>query len=173
MAITKHLIPRKKYLSFSHTHPDVPGGTYSVFSYGDIRRMSMLLHNRQLNDGKFVAFLSTYKGTYYALTITDKNKLADFFYYFNNTATAAEGNIMKWLNSQTKARGIEDKYFNDPQCPLIKQTDTDNNNVLNNFLDFMKEADLGVTLFETNANFDTFTKVEQQQNGAISRTPCN
>lgn len=50
---------------------------------------------------------------------------------------------------------------------------TDNANVLSKFLDFTKEANLGVTIFETNANLDSFTKLEKQSNGVISRIPCN
>ena len=166
-------ITGQKYLSFSHTHPNIPPGTYSVFSFGDLRRMSMLLHSGQLESDKFVAYLSTYKGTYYALTISDMNKFSDFFYYYNNSGSSAQGNIIKWLESQNKANRVEQKYFQDKVNPLIKETDIDNNNVLSMFLDFMKEANLGVTLFESNANFDTFTKVEKQSNGIINRTPCN
>mgnify|MGYP001043401173 CR=1 FL=1 len=35
------------------------------------------------------------------------------------------------------------------------------------------EVDLGITLFEANANFDSFTKVEKDQNGTVKRTNCN
>lgn len=56
---------------------------------------------------------------------------------------------------------------------MITETDTDNTNVLDKFLDFMKEADLGITLFETNTNFDSFTKVEKDQTGTVKRTNCN
>lgn len=38
----------QKYISFSHTHSNVVGRTYSVFSFGGLQRMSMLLHSGQL-----------------------------------------------------------------------------------------------------------------------------
>lgn len=163
----------QKYKTFAHTHSNTTGGTYSIFSFRDLQRISMLAHSGQLESDKFVAFLSTYKGTYYALTITDISKFADFFYFHNNSGQASQGNIGKWINSQQNAWNIQKKYFNDDKSPLITETDTNNNNVLNKFLDFMIEANLGVTLFETDANFDSFTKVEKDQNGTIIRTNCN
>ena len=133
----------------------------------------MLAHSGQLEPDKFVALLSTDKGTYYALTITDITKFADFFYFQNNSGQASQGNIMKWFNSQKNASKLREKYFNNKDNPLIKETDTDNNNVLDKFLDFINEANLGVTLFETDTNFDSFTKVEKEPDGTIKRTHCN
>jgi hypothetical protein len=161
----------QKYKSFAHTHPNTSDGTYSVFSFGDLRRMSMLLHNGQLEVDKFVIFVSTYKGTHYALTISNKNKFEKFFYYFNNIGEGP--NLPEWVSSYNKAEEIDKKYFRDPNNALIKETDTNNSNVLDKFLDFMNEADLGVSLFEVNANFDSFTKVEKEPNGNIKRTNCN
>jgi|GEM_PF-6202390 len=163
----------QKYKSLAHTHPNSSGGTYSIFSFGDVRKLSALLHSGQLEAGKFVAFLTTYKGTNYALAITDKSKFEDFFYYFNNTGDASQGNLTEWLASHNKAKAIESKYFLHKTNALITETDNNNNNVLEKFLDFMKEANLGVTLFETNANFSEFTKVEKDAMGTIKRTICN
>ena len=166
-------IPKQKYTSIAHIHSNVPGGTYSVFSFKDLSKMSNLLYNKQLDAGKFVAFLSTYKGTHYALTISDKDKFEDFFYYLNITENSLLYDLIKKVNSLKKAIEIEQKYFLDRENPLITETDTDNNNVLEKFLDFMKEANLGVTLFESNANFTNFTKLEKDLNGQIKRTSCN
>lgn len=161
----------QKYKSFAHTHSNTSGGTYSVFSYDDLKRMSMLLHSRQLVADKFVIFVSSYKGTHYALTIRDKTKFEKFFYYFNNNGEVS--NMFEWLNSFNKAMQIREKYFQDPTDALIKETDTNNSNVLDKFLDFINEADLGTALFESNANFDSFTKVEKDESGTIKRTNCN
>lgn len=161
----------QKYKSFAHTHPNTSDGTYSVFSLLDLTRMSMLLHKSQLESNKFVIFLSTYKGTHYALTINDKTKFETFFYYYNNKGEGS--NMFEWLDSYNKASKIQNKYFQDATNALITETDTNNSNVLDKFLDFMIEADLGVTLFETNANFDSFAKVEKDETGAIKRTNCN
>ena len=47
------------------------------------------------------------------------------------------------------------------------------NHTIDRFLSFIKEADLGVSLFKTDANFNAFTKVEKDQNGNIQSTDCN
>jgi hypothetical protein len=48
----------QKYHSFAHTHPNTSDGTYSIFSFGDLRRVSMLLNSGQLDADKFVIFVS-------------------------------------------------------------------------------------------------------------------
>jgi hypothetical protein len=70
---------------------------------------------------------------------------------------------------------INKKYYQGDGIndPLIQKTDTDNTRVLGYFLDFINEADIGITLFETNASFNSFIKLDKQPNGPIVKTPCN
>ncbi len=45
--------------------------------------------------------------------------------------------------------------------------------VLQRFLTFLKEADMGVTLFETDASFQDFQQVAINNKGEIIRSTCN
>src|SRR5699024_9964526 len=111
----------------------------------------------------FVAFLVTKKGTQYALTLKDADKLFDFFYgrYINEHFSEFNQNkLSKYQNSLKNYDKVKWKYFN-PDNPnrKIKRTDTNNQNVLNQFLHFLNEADAGVQLFKADESFDTFTSV--------------
>lgn len=145
------------YKAISHTHNNDPNGKYSIFSFEDLMGISELLHKGKINGTDFVATLSTSKGTHYALTIADVNKFKAFFYAQNNDGTGA--NQTQWWGNYNTMSGIKDKYYNNETNPLISQTDTKNANVLEKFLDMLNESDMGLALFETNANFTTFTRV--------------
>lgn len=100
----------QQYKSIAHTHPNTAGGTYSIFSYGDLSRLCELMFEGQLEAGTFVAFLSTYKGAHYAFTITDKTKFEDFFYYFLYSGRPGGDNVKKF-HSLNKAMALRAKYF--------------------------------------------------------------
>ena len=66
-----------------------------------------------------------------------------------------------------------DKYFNrDKPTRKIKETDTNNENVLKEFLNFMEEADLGIALLESTDNFESFKTVTKNGNNTPTRQNC-
>ncbi|WP_179317950.1 hypothetical protein [Winogradskyella undariae] len=164
--------PTNNYAAHGHNHANAIGGTYSVFSFGDLRTLSEVLHNGKLNSGTFVSFLATKKGTYYVLTINDSAKLLDFFFYWNNDNVSG-ADAMKAFTSKNHAYDIQKKYYKNDDA-LIQPNSNINENelMLSHFLNFLKESDLGVTLFESNANFDSFTKVILKNNEPHRETPC-
>jgi hypothetical protein len=170
-----NLPDKQKYFNIMHNHPNIIGGSYSVFSFQDLARVAKLLESNQLELKSFTAFLSTYKGTNYAYTITHPQKLIDFFYSEDRDFSDPEIDKIKYATSLQKAVLLQSKFYlgTEYAAPLIKETETDNERVLGYFLDFMSEADIGITLLETNANFNTFSKVEKNSNGVIVRVPCN
>ena len=181
-----NLNPTYSCITISHTHdafgidPDGDGvgsGTLSVFSYEDLMTLARILHNNKLDPGTFVAFLPTNKGTRYALTINDPTKFLDLFFYeiVENPITAEDK--IRWVQSRQKLVPLYDEYYNiDIPGRKIKESDTDNENVLKQFLTFLKRGDAGISIFETNANYDSFQPVRLNTLGAdIDRTqpPCN
>jgi hypothetical protein len=171
-SLSPNLNPINKYIAFSHTHNAATDGTYSVFSFADLRTLSAIVYNNKIDSGKFLATLSTSKGTHYLLTINDISKFEKFFYYFNNSGTNPS-TIQQYLNSYNKASPIEKKYYRDPTTPRISQTNTDNEAVLKEFLEFLNEADMGVTLYETDATFNNFMRVSKPSgSNKISRDLC-
>lgn len=169
-SLTINLNPTDKYVAFGHIHNDHPDGTYSVFSFADLRTLSTILHNGKIKTSEFVATLSTSKGTHYAFIISDKAKFKKFFYYWNNSMTAQNSEV--YLESFNSAKEIEDTFYRSKDA-LIDQTDTDNESVLSKFLDFIKLSDLGITLFESDATFQNFTVVYKDANSSeIKRQQC-
>ncbi|QYJ67369.1 hypothetical protein [Flavobacterium litorale] len=158
------------YTVVSHTHNV---GKLSVFSFADFEAIAKLLAKDKINTGIFVATLSTEKGTHYALTISNIVKFKEFFYHrLNNLGTLSLENKNKYRNSSENAYKLRKKYF-DSEQRLIKETVTNNTAVLIQFLTFLKEAKMGVTLFETDATFQNFTQVSLKSNGTIRRTNCD
>jgi len=172
--------PTNKYKAFVHTHPNIGDGTYSVFSLDDLIEIARIINNEKVTNG-FVAFLTTKKGTQYALTINDPTKFVDFFYYelFDNLVDVPDDSWIRYLVSKNKFLNLNHKYFNPNTDPKIKETDTDNENVLKEFLNFMDEADTGFTLFDASSTtfgeppFTSFRRI-RLKNGAVERDyTCN
>lgn len=151
--------------------------TYSIFSYNDLRLFSNLIHNGKLQSSNFVAYLTTAKGTNYALTIKNSSKLQDFFFYINEEDN--DQNVVKKFNSLKNALSLKNKYFmgiTDENgvniAPLIKESSTNNEYVLRNFLEFLDEADLGILISETDENFEN-PKMLKLINNTVTREECN
>lgn len=169
-----------KYTGIHHTHNDAPnGGTYSIFSYEDIEGVMKLLKTEDIDADKFVATLSTKKGTHYAFTINNVNKFKEYFYHkFNAYGSLSDSDKFTYNNARKKEEKIIKKYF-DVKSGVINESETINERALGYFLNFMKEADMGITLFEADAAFESFTKVEKKKNNTyltdreVKRTPCN
>jgi len=175
--------PPHPFQSIAHTHfefqsPTDTIQTYSVFSPGDLEYMYRRLKENEL-DNDFVAFLITGKGTSYAMTIHSKFKFKAFFKYVDT--------YIKWTNFQASTQEetdyynntispIYEKYFDKATQPLapIRTDNANNNEVLTEFLKFMDEANMGVTLFEVDANFENFERLKLINNGTqIERQNCN
>lgn len=163
----------------AHTHYENPNtsekDTYSVFSLDDIQGMAQLLKTNHA-DNTLISFLATGKGTYYALTINDSEKLSNFFYYILNKDNPPTDPvaILKWSDSKKKYKQIKKKYYENLTTP-ITINNVNNNAVLASFLLMLSEADMGVSMFKTDENFDTFEKVtfDASAPNLIKPTPCN
>jgi hypothetical protein len=163
-----------------HTQPNGVGvnGSYSVFSFDDLIAVSNWMSMDKMNPDNFVAFLVTKKGdiyTHYAMTINNKSKFRDFFYYYNDTSfdigTATEEQKQKRKESWNAAVALKKKYY-DASDARIKQQNIDHVRILKEFLSLIDEADMGVSMFKTDENFDNFTNVTLK-NGNISEKPCD
>ena len=133
--------------------------------------------------------MTTNKGTQYALTINNPTKFVDFFYsqFFDNVTEvttsdpfATMENTTRYYESKTAFDNAFKKYF-DPKNPnaKIKKTDTENEDVLKEFLNFMDEADAGFTLFDASSTqfgeppFTSFRRI-RLRNGEVERDyTCN
>ncbi|KAF2519709.1 hypothetical protein E0W68_00285 [Flavobacterium salilacus subsp. salilacus] len=159
------------YIVVSHTHNNSIAGTLSVFSIYDLRNIAQFLFDNHINDGTFVATLSTAKGTHYALTINNVTKFKDFFFYLSGSTNPADA--QKILISAKNATSISKKYFeNTTGNAIISESDTNNMNVLRGFLEFLNEANMGVSLFKTQANFQNFEQVSLKRDGSIQFSTC-
>ena len=182
--VNMNINPYSKYIAIAHTHYETSTtpseDTYSIFSPEDLEFFSQRLRENELDHRKFVAFLITGKGTRYALTINNKSKFLDFFKYveinrkWNNgvASTPEETNFI--VNTIVP---IYDKYFDDilPVTAPIKKENTNNQEVLEAFLQFMDEADMGVNLFSIDETFTNYTRLnyDTSEPDNIKKTPCN
>ncbi len=178
------LNPASEYIAIAHTHYETDTtpeqDTYSIFSPNDLQFYYQRLKDNRLDHRKFVAFLITGKGTRYALTIANKSKYLDFFRY----VTINE----KWQNGLASTQEetdyvintivpIFDKYFDkEGSNPApIKKENTDNQEVLEAFLQFMDEANMGVELFSVDETFTNYTKLnyDESEEDNIRESGCN
>lgn len=148
-------------------------GTLSVYSIEDLIMYAKLAYYDKLDSGTFVAFLATNDGTKYALTINDKNKLIDLFYDRLEIPLTIE-NAAQYGANTVKLENLYKKYYK-PENPnrKLKVESLNPENDLVYFLNFLKEGDVGVSVFETTDNFETFTNVTLQNNTTIDKKPCN
>ena len=177
------LNPAEKYLALAHIHDPVGNGngTYSVFSFGDINWIGVVdVVNSKANLDKFVSFLATADGTFYAITISDKAKFRAAFNYlkYANPNITSEQR-MQYLEIADKKQKIYDKYYLEtkphPNYPLIKENGGNNETDLENFLNFIAEGNFGISVLETDVNFETFSEVKKKTNSSqtsLPRIPC-
>jgi hypothetical protein len=172
-------MPANKYEAFAHTQYEDPLTTYqdnySVFSIDDLIGIASLLKEGSLGDD-FVTFLPTGKGTYYALTIQNKNKFLDFFYYSLQPTPPTNGDpylMTRWINRKDKFQKLEKEFYSSDSA-IIKESNTDNQQVLTAFLKFMNDADLGASLFKSDSTWNSFTRVTYDSNSInfIKEKPC-
>ncbi|WP_452222515.1 hypothetical protein [Lacinutrix salivirga] len=173
--------PSEDYEAFAHYHYEttttLEGDTYSVFTIDDLVGIAELLNNDYLDHRKFVTFLSTGKGTHYALTINNKARFLEAFNYVLNPEPPNITNTelaLEWLDKKAEWERLKKKFYEDDDAS-IKKTNTDNNIVLAAFLQFMDEANMGATMYKTDENFNDFTRVTYNANAInnIKEKPCN
>lgn len=99
----------------------------------------------------------------------------DFFFYSikGSYINVNPNDTNKYYASRDRLNSTYDKYYDpDNSIRKIKETDTNNENVLKEFLNFMEEADLGITLLESTDNFESFKTVTKNGNNTPTRQNC-
>jgi hypothetical protein len=113
------------------------------------------------------------------MTINKKSKFQDFFYYYNDNDfdffTATQEEKDKRTESFNKANSLRKKYYSHQTSPLISSFNVNSQQMLTQFLKFMGEADMGATLFTTDANFSDFKRVsfDATNINGIKEQNCN
>ena len=116
-------------------------------------------------------YLFTADGTRYALTFNNAQSLVDFFYNpilegFDKTRADEYYRVAKkyYLYDEDEPNHV----------PKIQETNTDTNQDLVYFMNFIKDANLSVTVFEMSNDLNTFTRVTLNNSGAaLNRDNCN
>ena len=176
--------PTSKYVAMAHNH-DINGnagnGTYSIFSSGDLGLIALsdVVYNK-IDMDKFVSFLVTSKGTRYAFTISNKTKFRNFYEFVKwKRDDITPNERYQFLLMAEKKQKILDKYFDydkpHANYPFIKETNTNNDMDLLFFVNFLSEADIGVSIFEVDASLENFTEVKKDPNNPTTPTKsgCN
>lgn len=176
--------PTSKYIAIAHTHYETATtsgqDTYSVFSPGDLEFFAQRLRENELDNGQFVAFLITGKGTRYALTIRNKNKFLAFFDYVRIQLKLRSGRAATQEEMDYYLNDILPIYYDyfDKEAPNpapINKLNTNNNLVLQEFLKFIDEANMGAELYTADETFTNFIQVKYDNNepNNIKEKPCN
>ena len=172
-SIKPNLNPSNKYIMMAHTH-DVSGstgnGTYSIFSWGDLATINRLIVEGHIKTSEFIFYVITADGTRYALTIENSNKLSEVFYYIPENSTMGsfvDGEKMMKMDK------IRQQYYDSKENINAITITSDKNKDKKTFLKFIKEADLGVQLFEVDSTFQNYTKLSLNNNDEINYENCN
>jgi hypothetical protein len=155
----------------AHTHNSPANNTYSIFSWEDLEALSRAANINQVADN-YTAFLSTADGTNYAFTITDMKNFKKLYSAQQwNTTTYNQG-LNKVIQEQ-RAKNYYGRIPND-NTEIIKANNTDYLADEKAFLKMLETLNCGVTLFEVDATFTTFTKVslDPNDNNNILSVPC-
>ncbi|MEH6537449.1 MAG: hypothetical protein V7719_13710 [Psychroserpens sp.] len=162
-----------KFKAMGHNHPDTSIPSLPTFSPGDLIGVAKAIRLNKLDTTSFVLFVATKQGTQYAITINDPVKFLDFFFFatFNSVTDVGDfAEYQRYNNSKDVFTPLFDEYFNPKETPKITPT-TPNEDAVREFLNFMNAADAGFTLFETDESFNTYTKVDLNNNGVVVRLP--
>lgn len=168
-AVSFPILSSGAYTMLAHTHNSPATNTYSVFSYGDFLAIAELMKLGKISPD-CVFTLSTADGTNYAITINDQATFLQFF------ALGTDPNFNMEIAMKRSEVIIE--YYgenNSNPNPIIKENSSiGNNGDEKAFLDMITDLNMGVTLFEANSTFTTFSKVTHNKTtGNIDPTPCN
>lgn len=170
-SIPLNMTPTNSYVMIAHTHDSYGTdgtGTYSIFSWDDLTTINNLIKNNHIDTSNFVFYVITADGTRYALTVDSASDLSNFFYDPSNLPIGTQIDVQKMLSMDKLFK----KYYDKKSNGLIATI----SNVINdktNFLKFIKEANLGITLFEVDASFTNYQKLSISNSGVVTPTPCN
>ncbi|MDT8346850.1 MAG: hypothetical protein RQ756_03530 [Flavobacteriaceae bacterium] len=154
--------------AIAHNHVDSNAGSISIFSLDDLQQANTLFTVGAADPDNFVMFLPTHKGTFYAMTVTNSTGIQEFFRTLSNDFTGLSfEQIQAQLDKRAELKGIKDKYFDDKN--KIHHTNTDNEKVLKQFLEFLKEVNLNFQMYETDASFVDFTPLKLNPFGVVER----
>jgi hypothetical protein len=172
-----NLASPNKYKVMAHTH-DAYGpygsGTFSIFSWEDLAIAADIIKDSEFDDDFFTLYLATADGTRYALTIEGTSSFSSYFDWKtdpNNPANTNYTDFQKRLDLNQKER---EYYAEQPIPGKIGYNSTPANDV-KVFLKMLKDLNLGVSLFEVDATYTTFTKLTLNSNGTavVPKAPCN
>lgn len=169
--------PSSKYTAMAHNHDGQ--NTYSVFSSGDFGFIGLVdVAYDKLDIDKFVSFLVTAKGTRYAFTINSKAKFRSFYEFVKwKRSDTPFPQVNQYLQMMKQRQEVLDKYFefDKPHVtyPLIKETSTNTSMDLLLFVKFLEEADMGISVFEVDENFENFKEVKKNPNDPTQVTKSN
>ncbi len=158
----------QQYEMIAHTHNAPASATYSVFSFDDFIGFYTLLQQGKINTSKFTAFLMTEDGTNYAFTINNPTQFLKVF------ATKFDPGFD--YSTSLNTYKMKDKYYtaDEDDPPLIIENSTDNLKDEKIFLDFLKDVNMGLSLFEVNDTFDSYEMVtHNKRTDSIIRQNCN
>lgn len=172
---TEYSSAYKFHIHTHDNHGENGQGTLSIYSIDDLIMYAKLAYYNKLDSGTFVAFLATNDGTNYALTINDQNKLIDLFYDRLDIPLTID-NVAKLGTNTQKVEDLFDKYYNPKNSNRKLKVDSQNpGNDLVHFMNLLDEGDMGVSIFESTDNFQTFENItlKNNNNTDIEKTPCN
>ena len=163
-----NLNPPQKYVMLAHTHDahgDDGTGTFSIFSSGDMAVISNLIQKNKIDTDNFVFYVFTADGTRYAMTINCASCLEPFCY----PCGAPVGTPVD-VNKMVKKSDLLDQFYNKTDGIHTQSNPEDD---IKTFLKFIEKANLGVSLFEVDATFTSFEKLEYDSKWSkVIKTPC-
>lgn len=161
--------PSQPYVMLAHTH-DAYGsdgtGTYSIFSSGDMAVISNLIQKNKIDLDNFVFYVITADGTRYAITVNCAECLKPFCYPCESSGVGTPVDTKKII----KKGELFNKFYNKLDGIHSQSNPQDD---IKTFLKFVQAANLGVNLFEVDATFSNFQKLElDSKTSDIIRKPC-
>lgn len=136
-----------------HNHFDVLR-SLNTFSASDLLTLGSFLVNDAIRDVKtFIFTLAAKDGSNYDLVITNKNKFRNFIEndVQTNNIFPLEAFYMKYNINSSNSKQVNEK----------------------NFLTFLKNEDIGLTLLKTDNGSWNWTPLKLQNNGTVTTAPCS
>lgn len=161
-----------KFSFIGHTHNSPANSTYSVFSWWDLSDgLYSWIKNNQITNN-FVYFVFTADGTYYAITVENASNFKKFFTPLDDLLDNPSPIQISTHANMNNALTVYFKGTKDKE-PLIKEDNTDYTQDAKYFLQMLKDANIGIEVFETDNSLSSFDKVSLDENGNKKEENCN